>query len=558
MSTEEALARGDAAFQAGRWQEARAAFEAALREAGSPKALAGLGDAHFFLGDTRRSVQYRERAYATYRRAGNAADAVESAIWLCLVYQSCLGNRAVARGWLARAERLWGDNQGDLPRAWLDYCGAIFHADPDAGRRLIEKAVASARDLGDVDLELCGLAELGVVLVKAGEVDAGLNCVDEAMAGSLAGERTTPYTVVMTSCSMMTVCDLVGDLDRAKQWSSAADEFTRTYGCPYLYAECRILHGRVLVITGHWAEAEAELQNSVAATKHAFRGMYNRAIASLAELRLRQGRLDEAEALIDSVDAPVETALVAAALGLRRDDAFSAVALVERWLNTEADAVAPPLHAGGRGISIQAASAHCLLVDAHLAAGNLDAAAAVAQHLADLAIRSSAGYPIALAALARGRVAAANGRAEEVVRCFEHALTCFAEIELPLESARARVELARALFPGRPAFAIVEARSALLAFDRLGAANDADIAAALLRSWGAAGRAVPREAGELTRREQEVLALLAGGLSNQEIAERLYISRKTAAHHVSNLLTKLGVRSRAEAAAHAVRHDLLR
>jgi DNA-binding CsgD family transcriptional regulator len=198
------------------------------------------------------------------------------------------------------------------------------------------------------------------------------------------------------------------------------------------------------------------------------------------------------------------------------------------------------------------------LVDAHLAAGNLDAATAVAHHLTDLAVRSSAGYPIALAALARGRVAAANGRAEEAVRCFEHALTCFAEIDLPLESARARVELARALFPGQPAFAVGEARSALLAFDRLGAANDADIAAALLRSWGAAGRAVPREAGDLTRREQEVLALLAGGLSNQEIAERLYISRKTAAHHVGNLLAKLGVRSRAEAAAHAARHDLLR
>jgi DNA-binding NarL/FixJ family response regulator len=60
----------------------------------------------------------------------------------------------------------------------------------------------------------------------------------------------------------------------------------------------------------------------------------------------------------------------------------------------------------------------------------------------------------------------------------------------------------------------------------------------------------------LTRREQEVVALLAGGLSNHEIGRRLYISPKTVAHHVSSALTKLGVRNRAEAAAYAVRTDL--
>ena len=58
---------------------------------------------------------------------------------------------------------------------------------------------------------------------------------------------------------------------------------------------------------------------------------------------------------------------------------------------------------------------------------------------------------------------------------------------------------------------------------------------------------------ELTAREQEVLELIALGMSNARIARTLVISEKTAGHHVSRILTKLGVHNRAEAAAYAAR-----
>jgi DNA-binding NarL/FixJ family response regulator len=105
--------------------------------------------------------------------------------------------------------------------------------------------------------------------------------------------------------------------------------------------------------------------------------------------------------------------------------------------------------------------------------------------------------------------------------------------------------------------ATAEARAALAAFDRLGASADADVAAELLRAWGVSGRYVPRVAARLTRREQEVLALLADGLTNPEIADRLHITRKTAAHHVSNVLSKLGARNRAQAIGYAARSGLV-
>jgi DNA-binding NarL/FixJ family response regulator len=100
--------------------------------------------------------------------------------------------------------------------------------------------------------------------------------------------------------------------------------------------------------------------------------------------------------------------------------------------------------------------------------------------------------------------------------------------------------------------ASAEATSALIVFERLGARRDADAAAALLRSLGVRGRTGPKHVDVLSRREQEVLALLGLGLSNGEIATRLYISPKTASHHVSSVLAKLGLRNRAEAAAYAV------
>jgi len=66
----------------------------------------------------------------------------------------------------------------------------------------------------------------------------------------------------------------------------------------------------------------------------------------------------------------------------------------------------------------------------------------------------------------------------------------------------------------------------------------------------------PRTSGRLTEREREVLRLLAEGLSNQQIADRLFLSKRTVEHHVGNILAKVGVASRAEALAYAVRHGV--
>lgn len=125
---------------------------------------------------------------------------------------------------------------------------------------------------------------------------------------------------------------------------------------------------------------------------------------------------------------------------------------------------------------------------------------------------------------------------------------------MPLERATARLELARLRVDDRPEVAVAEASAAFHDLTALGAVRTADQAAALLRALGAPARTGPKGHAGLTKREQEVLALLGHGLTNGEIGARLFISAKTVEHHVGRVLAKLGARSRAEAAGLAARH----
>jgi DNA-binding NarL/FixJ family response regulator len=310
-----------------------------------------------------------------------------------------------------------------------------------------------------------------------------------------------------------------------------------------LFGACRTIHADVLVASGRWDDAESALEDALAAHGRAYRAMGAPTLSTLASLRVRQGRLAEAEQLLAGREEEPASLLALAELRLAEGEPRVAAALLERGLEAAHDDV------------LARSRLLVPLVDARLAAGAGEAAREAAQLLAELA--ADCGRPLveARSQLAAARAALAERRDADARAAAHRALEVFGRLGMPHDAAEARLELARASATEVPELAEEEARAAYAAFRELGAGRGMDAAAAFLRDLGSGTPAGPRMHGELTAREREVLGLVSRGMTNGQIARALFISEKTAGHHVSRILSKLGVRNRAEAATHAARLD---
>lgn len=530
----EALARAD-------WQAARTALESAVEDGDeSPEVLDALGRALWWLRDSEGAVVQRERAYAGFRRTGELARDARIALWLSREYAIVWRNEAAANGWLARAERLLGDVAAGSEGGWLALARSERARDPEEACALASDALAVAVRAGDADLELRTLAQLGLAEVSRGRVDEGLAHLDEAMAAATSGEPTTLETFADVCCTLMQACELAGDDERPKQWSHVFENFAREYDHVPLLAFCRTCGADVSAANGRVDAAEQELLVALRELREA--GQHARCVhpaARLAEIRVLQGRFDEAEQLLTGFEEEPEAVQAAVALRSARGEFDAAAALLERRLRETGET------------SVLAAPPLAQLVQVKLAAGDLDAARAAAAQLEQIA-EAGGDRLRAAVALADGRVLAAS-HDPAAAAALEQAVELLNRARLPLDSARARLELADARAAWAPGLAIDAAARARKELQSLGADRDADAAAALLRRLGAKGRSGPRDHGLLSKRETEVLRLLGEGLSNAEIAKRLFISPKTAEHHVGRIYAKLDLRSRAEAAAYAAR-----
>jgi DNA-binding NarL/FixJ family response regulator len=529
----------------GRWGDARAAFESALRSELSPEALEGLSWAAWWLDDADAVFDARERALRLYKKRGEAASAARMATWLAADHLDFRGALAVANGWLRRARRLLEDSELGRDHGWLAFHEGYLAFGQGRTETALELA-AQAAEIGrrfDVpDLQMLGLALRGVLLVTCAEVEEGMGCLDEATATALEGEATVPISAAWACCFLVTACEAVRDYPRAFEWCDRIAEFSGRYGSTYMLGFCRTHYASVHLWRGDWEAAEDAFEAALAAYAQSRPSFVVGVRVGLAELRRRQGRLDEAEELLADASG-ISATLCRAHVALDRGDAKRSVRLAERILRR-----VPEPHRLERAPALE------LLVRALARSGDEAAAAASLEELRALE-RVVGTTPLSAAAdLADGLLSASAGDHEGAVQLLEEAVDGFVTSGAPFEAAQARLEAATSLMAlGRVDAAAREIRVALDKLEGLGAEGEALRARKLLDEC-----AEERPLHGLTPREEEVLRLVADGLTNRRIAKRLVVSEHTVHRHVTNILRKLDVPSRAAAAAQAVRSGLAR
>lgn len=497
-------------------------------------------------GDYAGALAMRERAYAALRSEGDTRGAARLAAYqIAFDHSALFGNAAVSRGWLERGIRL-AQEAGECAEAgWVALARALFA--PDAGQRdhWIEAAERSADTFGDDDLSFDALAYRGLAMVEAGRVAEGMRRLDEAAAAAYGGEVSDPVVAGEIYCKLMVACETVLDVSRADQWHRVFTALEHQLDLAWASAICRMHVGTVWIAAGRWDDAEIELTRSIELYDLTYRALRTAACARLAELRVRQGRYGPAERLLARSGSDTfsvrPAALVAWHQATSESERKAVVAALSELLAQ---------HEG----ELATVPGHALLTELYLECGQIDAASASVTRLTEMTVQDLGPALTGYARLTEGLVAA---QATDPLACdvLRTAIRLFGAARLPLEEARAQAALAQAVAATDPGVALAEARQAADTFARLGTSAELDRVSSLLRSLGGRPGPQPQAEGLLTSRERDVLNMVAEGLSNPQIADRLFLSRKTVAHHVSNILAKLGVHNRAGATAWLFTHS---
>ncbi|MGH2817041.1 MAG: LuxR C-terminal-related transcriptional regulator [Actinomycetota bacterium] len=529
------------AFERRDWAAARDGFKAA-RERMELEAddFSALGDSAWWLGDVDEALSAYEAAYRLYLHGDQPRKAAFNALGLA-VSLFLRGEVQIGSGWMSRAQRLLRDQPEGVEHGYLVYLdleNALAEGDLDAVIERASHVGEMGRRFGDGNLVAVAILFEGRALVRRGEMREGMALLDEAMVAVISDDLI-PDWAGNIYCHLMAAFHELGDIRRAAEWVEATQHWLDTLPAAVLFTGiCRVHRSQVLQVTGAWEQAEREALRvcEELADIHvvgAAEGHYQ-----VGEMQRLRGDLSGAEASYQQAhergrDPQPGLALLRLAQG--RLDAASAsiqVALVAETHNRLARA---PLCAAQ--------------VEIALAAESTDSARRACEELvATAAVFASSGLQ-ATALHCRGAVALAGGLPDQALPILRDACRRWRDLRAEYNASKVCVLLARAYAELGDADASQrELDAAATVFERLGAVQDAREVDAL--------RDAKLHPDGLTAREAEVLALVATGMSNREVARSLTISEKTVARHISNIFAKLNVTSRTEAAGYAFSHRL--
>lgn len=498
--------------------------------------LERLATASYLAGREPDFLAVLERAHHARRKGGDALRAARCAFWLGLRLM-LRGEAGRATAWLARARRLV-EARDCVEQGYLLLPVAEQHLGAGAGDTA-HAAAADAAAIGerfaDADLVACARHVQGRARIRQGRLGEGLAMLDEAMLAVTAGE-CSPIVTGLVYCSVIDACREAYALARAREWTAALAQWAGAQ--PQLVAftsVCLVHRAEILQARGAWAEAIEEARR---ACERAQLAVEQRPPAAAfyqqGEIHRLRGEFGAAEAAYaEASRAGADPQPGLALLRLAQGGTAAAAASIRRALRATPERL--------RRTRLLAAGVEILL-----AAGELDEARRACEELEAIAREHDAEALGAMATYARGALELAQGTPQEALGALQRAAQAWQRLGDPYDAARARELIGRACRAlGDADGGRLELEAARAEFARLGAAPD------LARL-----EAGPQKA-PLTPRELEVLRLVAAGKTNKAIARQLALAEKTVERHLSNILAKLGVPTRAGAVAHAYEHKLL-
>jgi len=539
-------ARGREALERRAWGEAYAMLAAA--DGGfslDPADLERLAIAAHLVGRDEESFDAWARAHRGFMGEGDSRRAARCAFWLAIFGLLIACDLARCSGWTARGRRLLERGQPDCPeQGYLlipEALGAVLGgANAESAQADFERAAVIGERHQDADLTTMARLGRAQALLRLGHAKQGVALLDEAMAAITAGD-VSPMATGIVYCGVLLACQWIFDLRRAQEWTQALTEWCSAQAdlVPYR-GQCLVHRAQLLQLHGAWADALAETRQACAVlSRLGHRPWVGEAFYQQAELHRLRGAFAQAEkAYREASQWGRDPQPGLAQLRLAQGQGAAAAAAIRRATDEAHDSALRARLIGP-------------YVEIMIANGDLPEAKAGAEELASIADNVDAPYLRAAAAQASGAVLLHADEARSALAALRRAWVTWQELGAPYEAARVRVLVGlacRAL--GDWDGEALELEAAQHAFDTLGATIDLARVDALIR--GAAVKTV----GGLTAREVEVLRLVAAGQTNGEIATALGISGHTVRRHLQNVFARLGVPSRAAAAAFVAQHGL--